>query len=240
VSCAIGYSGTAAALSCQSSGTWSDFSGCTVNDCHFPADEAGYDVNASITTFGATAIVTCAIGYSGNASDLTCQANSNWTDYEGCVINDCGVPLVTGYLIEANGTTFDAVATLSCDTSAGYLGSPDAGIVCQADSLWSNASGCAFVDCGVPVLGDGYLVSGVSTFYGSEVTVICSSGYSGASSTITCQDDGVWSDHGICTLITQPPPGSSGNSGSMIFFSSSYHLGASSVFALAVVLSAIF
>jgi len=218
MACATGYLGTAASLTCQSSGSWTAQSGCTIGDCGIPVDEVGYIVNAPETSYEAIAIPACAEGFNGTPLNLTCQASLEWTAYGGCERNDCGDPAVTGYVFAANFTTFEAVATAMCDEGAGYLGAPTTDIYCLADSQWSNVSGCVLVDCDVPDFGVGYLVTGTTTFYGSTVTVSCSPGFDGASSTITCQDSGLWTDPSVCTRITQPPA-SSAYSGTAVFFS---------------------
>jgi len=221
VTCGTGYTGSGCTITCNadtagSSYGWSSISGCTIRNCGTPVAGTGYVVGTgSATTYGATYSMSCATGYFGTAASLTCQSSGSWTDQTGCTIRDCGIPSITGYVFAVNlTTTFDAVVTAVCDEGAGYLGTAT-NISCLADSHWSNASGCVLVDCGFPEFGEGYLITGSSNFYGSTATVSCDSGYVGASTSITCQDSGEWTDHGVCE-----PPASGSSANSMIFFSS--------------------
>jgi len=61
ITCASGYSGTATSRTCQSSGSWTSSTGCTL-DCSSPS-QSGYTIASGSNGQGATRTTTCAIGY---------------------------------------------------------------------------------------------------------------------------------------------------------------------------------
>ena len=81
-SCASGYSGTGTSITCQSNSAWSSASGCTLN-CNAPS-QTGYTFASGGLNQGATRTATCASGYTGTASTITCGTNSVWSTSSGC------------------------------------------------------------------------------------------------------------------------------------------------------------
>jgi hypothetical protein len=141
VICATGYSGTASSITCQSSGSWSTSSGCTIVSCGSPTAPTGYTYASGGTTYGSTRSVTCATGYSGTSSSITCQASGSWTSPSGCNIISCSSsPTQSGYTIATGSSTYGATRTASC--AAGYSGTASS-ITCQSSGAWTSATGCA-------------------------------------------------------------------------------------------------
>jgi hypothetical protein len=52
VSCAAGYAGTAASITCQASGTWTTSSGCTITSCPTSPTQTGYVIASGASTYG--------------------------------------------------------------------------------------------------------------------------------------------------------------------------------------------
>ena len=65
MTCDTGYSGAAASLTCQSDGSWSTQSGCTLiaNYCSSSPTQANYVIATGTQSMGATRTVSCATGY---------------------------------------------------------------------------------------------------------------------------------------------------------------------------------
>jgi hypothetical protein len=142
MTCATGYSGTAASLTCQSSGSWTSQSGCTIVNCNSPIAGTGYALGSGSTTYGSTYTMTCATGYNGTAASLTCQASGSWTAQAGCSIVSCGTPVAaTGYVLGSGTTTYGSSYSLTC--ASDYSGSA-ASISCQASGSWTAQSGCTY------------------------------------------------------------------------------------------------
>ena len=139
VACAVGYTGTASSISCQSSGLWTSASGCSMIDCGTPS-QAGYTFSYTNTLYGSTATAVCATGYIGTASSVTCQSGGTWSTSSGCTIVSCpSSPTQTGYVISAGSSTYGSTRTVSC--SSGYTGTATS-ITCQSDGSWTVSSGC--------------------------------------------------------------------------------------------------
>lgn len=142
-SCAIGYTGSATSIMC-SSGTWSASTGCTVVNCATPS-QRGYTFTFSGTSYGVTSSAqSCATGYTGTATAITCQSSGTWSNSSGCYAN-CASPTQPGYTINAGATTHGTTLTAICAT--GYTGSATS-ITCSS-GIWSASTGCS-VDTTLP------------------------------------------------------------------------------------------
>jgi len=160
--------------------------------------------------------VTCATGYTGTASSITCQASAAWTVSSGCTIRNCGTPVASaGYVLGSGSTTFGSTYSMSCAT--GYTGTA-AALTCQADGTWTAQSGCTIRNCGTPVASTGYALGSGSTTYNSSFSMSCASGYTGTAATLTCRADGTWSAQSGCTIVNCGTPS----------VSSAYNLGSGS------------
>jgi len=181
MTCAIGYTGTAASLTCQSSGAWTAQSGCSLNAnfCSSSPAQLNYVIATGSQAYGSTRTVTCAVGYTGTATSITCTSAASWSLSSGCSIRDCGSPVAsTGYVVGTNsgGTLYGGTYTMSC--ASGYSGTA-ASITCGT-SGWSTQSGCmANASCSSPVSSTGYVIASGSNTWGSTRTVTCASGYYG-------------------------------------------------------------
>jgi len=83
VTCASGYSGTASAVTCGTNSAWSTSSGCTLN-CSTSPTFTGYTVASGASNQGATRTTSCASGYTGSGSQITCGTNAAWSSPTGC------------------------------------------------------------------------------------------------------------------------------------------------------------
>jgi len=207
MSCATGYRGTAVTLTCQSNGTWSAQSGCTILNCGTPVAGTGYALGSGSTTYASTYSMTCSTGYSGTAASLTCQSNGTWSAQSGCTIRNCGIPSASpGYVVgTASSTTYGSTCSMTCAT--GYSGTA-ASLSCQSSGSWSAQSGCTIISCGTPVAGTGYANGSGSTTYGSVFSMTCAAGYTGTASSLTCQASGSWTVQAGCTIVNCGPPSS--------------------------------
>jgi hypothetical protein len=217
--CFSGYNLTGVATrKCQPDGTWDGAEPtCVPVNCGALAPPANGSVNASTTTFGATATYSCGFGYTIlSSASRTCQADGTWSgSAPTCSPVDCGAlaPPANGS-VNAPATTYGSTATYSC--GVGYTISSSPSRTCQADGTWSgSAPTCSPVDCGALVPPANGSVNAPATTYGSPATYSCDVGYTiSSSASRTCQADGTWSGSApTCTLVdcgplTGPPNGS--------------------------------
>jgi len=200
VTCEVGYTGTASQVTCQSNLSWSVSSGCSIRDCGAPGAITGYVFASGATTYGSSLTSSCATGYTGSGTSITCSSSASWSSPSGCTIVSCpSSPTQTGYTIAAGASTYGSTRTVTCAT--GYTGTASS-ITCQASAAWTAASGCALVNCGTPVAGAGYALGSGGTTYGSTYTMTCATGYTGAASSISCQSSGAWSNSSGCSVVT--------------------------------------
>ncbi len=149
--------------------------------------------------------MTCANGYSGMPSPVTCSTSATWTAATGCT-QDCSDPAQTGYAFAAGGVSQGTTRASTCD--AGYSGSASP-ITCGASSTWSLATGCT-AGCAAPAQ-TGYDFQDGPVQNGATRAASCAVGYSLAESastiTITCTA-AVWSNAVGCTQDCPPttPP----------------------------------
>ncbi len=144
--CAVGYTGAATAITCNSAGTWSLATGCstTLFDCGVPVN-LGYSFAAGGTTEGSARAVSCTTGYTGSpsATQITCdsQGQGGWSpsNLNGCIRYDCGTPSQTGYVITTGSTLYGSSASVAC--AYGWEGAVTVNVVCQANG-WDVAQGC--------------------------------------------------------------------------------------------------
>ncbi|XP_053386930.1 uncharacterized protein LOC123542087 [Mercenaria mercenaria] len=186
---------------CNSDGSWSDYPTCSVIDCGDPTPDHGFS-NASTTLNGTVVSVECYEGYSTVGDNIiSCQENETWTDETGCEIKDCGYPSVSyaEVTLPDNKTTYGETARLSCWTGYALTGNP--AVTCLSNGSWEIMPTCTIVDCGDPTPIKGSSDKNETTF-GTVVKVTCDPGNNIiGNSTITCQDDGTWSDNPVCDAI---------------------------------------
>jgi len=204
MSCSTGYYGPAQEISCLASGSWTSQTGCTIVSCASSPTQLGYTIGSGSSTYTSTRTTSCATGYSGSGSTITCEASGSWQLASGCTIVSCGNPSAsTGYDISAGATTYQATRTVSC--LPGYTGTA-ASITCQSSGSWTAQSGCTIRDCGTPTAGTGYVVGSGSTTYSAAFSLTCATGYYGTPTSITCQADGTWTTQSGCTIVNCGAP----------------------------------
>jgi len=141
MTCVTGYTGTAVSISCQDSGAWTAQAGCTIVSCPSTPSQPNYVISAGASTYGSTRTVTCATGYTGTASAITCLSDATWRSSSGCTIVSCTTtPTQTGYTISAGTSTYGSTRTTTCASGLTGTGSS---ITCQASGSWTTASGCS-------------------------------------------------------------------------------------------------
>lgn len=89
-------------------------------DCGSPASQTGYTIATGTTTIGSTRTVTCASGYGGTATALTCQSSGMWTASTGCIVQDGasagGAGASCAAIKATTGTNTDGVFYISLPT----------------------------------------------------------------------------------------------------------------------------
>jgi hypothetical protein len=97
-----------------------------------------YVIAAGLSTVGSTRTVTCATGYTGTATSISCQSSLAWSSLSGCSLVSCGSPVASsGYTLGSGSTRYNSVYTMTCATS--YSGTA-ASIVCQPGGSCSTQS----------------------------------------------------------------------------------------------------
>ena len=207
LTCAAGYAGSPSPLVCNANdsqaagnrGVWTSISGCAIQSCPSSPTQTGYTFASGSSEYGATRSVSCATGYTGTASQITCQSSLSWTASSGCTIRNCGSPVAsTGYALGSGATTYGSTYSMTCAT--GYTGTASS-IVCQSSGAWTTSSGCTIVSCGTPTAGTGYALGSGATTYGSTYSMTCATGYTGTASSIVCSSSGSWSSPSGCTIV---------------------------------------
>jgi len=122
--CATGYTGTAAVLTCQASGAWTAPSGCTIVSCSSSPTQTGYTIAGGASTYGSTRTTTCASPYTGSASSITCQSNGTWSTASSCQAPSCVGMKALGYGSGTYSITVTGYPSVSvyCDMSASGQG----------------------------------------------------------------------------------------------------------------------
>ena len=185
VSCSAGFmvvQGKAPQTVTCSMGTWSDMGlrcevGCSglvlenslVSDC----DGAGAKVGGKCT-------VSCALGFLGNTSEMTCSADRKWTGSMPVCKEACpalqNLPEHISTDCSSKATVIGGKCSIRCAT--GYVGGT-AERSCGAGAKWSTAPlpTCEPAQCrSLPMFGANYVVTGTGTAHGSVVTLKCAAG----------------------------------------------------------------
>lgn len=199
---------------CLSGGSCDCAPGFEGNVCATPIDCGPLEdpdhgmVSAPVTTFGQTAVYSCANGYElVGVSSRVCGANQAWSDAAPtCAPVSCGPlgdPTHGSVLVTA--TTFGGVATYTCDM--GFERSGLASRMCQSNRMWSgNAPTCTDVDeCLTNHGGCDALVTCTNTI-GSRTCGACPGGYTGngVSGCVDIDECGGSPCHRYATCANQP------------------------------------
>jgi len=121
VSCASGFTGTPGPITCQSDGLWTLTSGCSPTSsgsCPTSPVQDGYVIASGSSSAGSTRTVSCAAGFTGAATSITCQSNFQWTLSSGCSGSSSGScpssPVFEGYVVASGSSTAGSTRTVSC------------------------------------------------------------------------------------------------------------------------------
>ncbi|XP_058232392.1 CUB and sushi domain-containing protein 3 isoform X1 [Hemibagrus wyckioides] len=206
-------------IHCTSNGTWSwrnERPRCKIISCGMlPTPPNGKKIGTQ-TTFGATAIFTCDVGYVLVGSTVReCLASGLWSGSETrCLAGHCGEPerIVNGQVIGENFGYRDTVV-YQCNPGFRLIGSSVR--ICQQDHSWSGQlPSCVSISCGHPgspiygrTLGDGFNL-------GDVVSFVCNDGYVlEGPSQAQCLPDRQWSHQPpSCRVVNCTDPGIPANS----------------------------
>ncbi|TSK20132.1 CUB and sushi domain-containing protein 3 [Bagarius yarrelli] len=206
-------------IHCTSNGTWSwrnERPRCKIISCGMlPTPPNGKKIGTQ-TTFGATAIFTCDVGYVLVGSTVReCLASGLWSGSETrCLAGHCGEPerIVNGQVIGENFGYRDTVV-YQCNPGFRLIGSSVR--ICQQDHSWSGQlPSCVSISCGHPgspiygrTLGDGFNLDDVVSF-------VCNDGYVlEGPSQAQCLPDRQWSHQPpTCRVVNCTDPGIPANS----------------------------
>ncbi|XP_060554933.1 sushi, von Willebrand factor type A, EGF and pentraxin domain-containing protein 1-like isoform X2 [Ruditapes philippinarum] len=191
VSCNIGFDSTTDSVICQANGSWQDAS-CIIKNC----GEVKVINNGTIlldtpgvTTYDASASVSCDPGFEASLESIKCQSNGEWQDTI-CTLKDCGEPnaIDNGTITVVDKTTYQSTASVTCDP--GFDRSVES-ISCQQDRKWEYVS-CDIKDCGIPNTISNGTITANETTYSSSAMVSCDAGFDKSNDAVTCQANGEW------------------------------------------------
>ncbi|KAF3691668.1 CUB and sushi domain-containing protein 3 CUB and sushi multiple domains protein 3 [Channa argus] len=206
-------------IQCLPNGVWSwrnERPRCRIISCgDLPTPPNGKKIGTQ-TTFGASAIFSCNLGYVLTGSNVReCLLSGLWSGTETqCLAGHCGIPeqIVNGQVIGENFGYRDTVV-YQCNPGFRLIGSSVR--ICQQDHNWSGQLPvCIPVTCGHPgspiygrTTGDGYN-------YNDVVRFSCNKGYSlEGPSTAQCQASRQWSQQPpTCRVVNCTDPGIPANS----------------------------
>nr|XP_020452269.1 CUB and sushi domain-containing protein 3-like isoform X4 [Monopterus albus] len=206
-------------IQCLANGVWSwrnERPRCRIISCgDLPTPPNGKKIGTQ-TTFGASAIFSCNLGYVLTGSTVReCLPSGLWSGMETqCLAGHCGVPeqIVNGQVIGENFGYRDTVV-YQCNPGFKLIGSSVR--ICQQDHNWSGQLPvCIPVTCGHPgspiygrTTGDGFN-------YNDVVRFSCNKGYTlEGPSTAQCQANRQWSQQPpTCRVVNCTDPGIPANS----------------------------
>uniref|UniRef100_A0A671XBF2 CUB and Sushi multiple domains 3 n=1 Tax=Sparus aurata TaxID=8175 RepID=A0A671XBF2_SPAAU len=204
-------------IQCLANGVWSwrsERPRCRIISCSdLPAPPNGKKIGTQ-TTYGASAIFSCNLGYVLSGSTVReCLLSGLWSGTEThCLAGHCGVPeqIVNGQVIGENFGYRDTVV-YQCNPGFRLIGSSVR--ICQQDHNWSGLLPVS-VTCGHPgspiygrTTGDGFN-------YNDVVRFSCNKGYTlEGPSTAQCQASRQWSQQPpTCRVVNCTDPGIPANS----------------------------
>uniref|UniRef100_A0A3Q2Q9C4 CUB and Sushi multiple domains 3 n=1 Tax=Fundulus heteroclitus TaxID=8078 RepID=A0A3Q2Q9C4_FUNHE len=204
---------------CQPDGTWSNHNKiprCIVISCgDLTTPPKGKKIGTQ-TTFGASAIFSCNLGYVLTGSTVReCLLSGLWSGMDTqCLAGHCGIPeqIVNGQVI---GESFGYRDTVVYQCNPGFRLIGSSVRICQQDHNWSgHLPVCISVTCGHPgspiygrTTGDGFN-------YNDVVRFSCNKGYTlEGPSTAQCQANRQWSHQPpTCRVVNCTDPGIPANS----------------------------
>uniref|UniRef100_A0AAQ4PEB5 CUB and Sushi multiple domains 3a n=1 Tax=Gasterosteus aculeatus aculeatus TaxID=481459 RepID=A0AAQ4PEB5_GASAC len=213
------YRAGPARIQCLANGVWSwrnERPRCRIISCgDVPTPSNGKRIGTQ-TTFGASAIFSCDLGYVLTGSTVReCLLSGLWSGTEThCLAGHCGLPeqIVNGQVIGENFGYRDTVV-YQCNPGFRLIGSSVR--ICQQDHNWSGQLPvCISITCGHPgspiygrTTGDGFN-------YNDLVRFSCNKGYTlEGPSTAQCQADRQWSQQPpTCRVVNCTDPGIPANS----------------------------
>ena len=139
-------------------------------DCSLAPSQVGYVIAGGSSLNGASRTTSCATGYVGTGSSITCASPlaPSWSLATGCSIQSCGAPVLSaGYALGANTGENSAGASYALVCASGYRGIPNS-ITCQSNGSWTAQTGC--VENSLPLSCSAYKYLGYpSGYYGIQI-----------------------------------------------------------------------
>jgi len=193
VTCAAGYTGTAAVQACTSDGDTYSLSGCDLDPvCVAPEGLEAYSVTESDlhkSSFDVSAA--CAKGYVGQAKVTACTNDGESYEITGCKLDPvCSAPEdATGYVVTETHLSLSKF-DVQVECAVGFEGKASAQ-PCTSDGDRFTLSGCEkTVVCIAPSDSTGYAVSEIDLKAESfDVKAECAAGYVGTAAVEECSSD---------------------------------------------------
>ena len=195
-------------LTCLETGQWSDEVNCVIKDCNMQPNINNGVVNldADMTTFGATARVNCNEGYIGDGTErIECLSSGQWGEPGICNVVDCGQYVSPSNAIVNNpqsDTHFNATITVSCDNGFEFADGNTDMVTCESDGQWHGSPECVRVRC-ITFDVDDNTVSTINAsniyVFGDSIEFACVEGFTlDGNEVITCQAHRLWTLIPIC------------------------------------------
>uniref|UniRef100_A0A8B9R3A7 CUB and Sushi multiple domains 1 n=1 Tax=Astyanax mexicanus TaxID=7994 RepID=A0A8B9R3A7_ASTMX len=165
----------------------------------------------TLTTFGATAIFMCNMGYTLVGSHVReCQANGLWSGVDTkCLAGHCDSPdPITNGHISGDGSSYRDTVVYQCNLGFRLIGTSVR--ICQQDHRWSGqAPVCVPITCGHPGNPSNGRTNGSEFNLNDVVNFTCSSGYVlHGTSRAQCRMNGQWSNPlPVCKVVNCSDPG---------------------------------
>jgi hypothetical protein len=197
---------------CQYDGTWTEIPDCTgIVNCPIYAAPAGYSIVGDCdNSFNTTCVLSCAVGYEGMGTSVTCMFDGNWTTIanlsEFCTeLPPCpAVDLGEAYITDVCSNTSGTECGYSC--AQGYQGF-NSSAYCNSSGIWDLGSTCiAIPACPTYQLQNGYAFNGTcDDEVGSVCHLKCADGYSGLAMPVFCTSSLQWMETSGCTVVPSCP-----------------------------------
>ena len=204
-SCEIGYNINGEAFrTCTANGTWTgDEPVCEMVTCSLPSYIDNGMARGRHNIYGSVVLYSCDEMYDLMGQERRiCESNGMWSGGRpSCKLKTCITPPVLSHG-DIEGSDYSAGLTLVYTCLEGYYLSGGPNITCMGDGWSDEYPECRKIQCGEPPIVEHSVTKGDGYHYMDRVVYKCLEGHvSNGKDTITCQENGTWSD----TQITCEP-----------------------------------
>ncbi|ELU05207.1 hypothetical protein CAPTEDRAFT_227166 [Capitella teleta] len=214
-SCDLGYSLIGpASRTCIGDGIWDGFEArCERTTCPPPPTLNGMNfAKQKEYFFRHFANYTCLQGfYLSSPGLLHCSENGTWLGrLPVCDLITCHIPSITNAILHNDNKSEVIIGEflqISCQVGHQIKGSHR--LVCMEDGSWSHRiPTCDRINCSIPIMSNGNILSPEGLSYGAKIEVICNAGFDlEGSSLLQCGYDATWTPSTTrCIAISCPPP----------------------------------